>query len=74
MTVFQTEFMSVPNQQYLTPPDPSNHIDVDTYQLTAPEALDFLVSGWLDDSFPELGAHSFNLDDMNSTWDIWEPL
>lgn len=66
--------MSVPNQQCLTPPDLSNHIDVDTYQLTAPEAPDFPVSGWLDDSFPELGAHSFNLDDMNSTWDIWEPL
>ncbi|KAI1655025.1 hypothetical protein F4813DRAFT_382228 [Daldinia decipiens] len=32
----------------------AGYYQVDTYQLTAPEAPDFPVSGWLDDSFPEV--------------------
>ncbi|KAI0115267.1 hypothetical protein F4814DRAFT_460050 [Daldinia grandis] len=66
--------MSVPNQQCSTPPDLSNHIDAGTYQLTAPEAPDFPVSSWLDDSFPEIDTHSLDLGDIDGTWDIWEPL
>ncbi|KAI1144005.1 hypothetical protein F5Y05DRAFT_14349 [Hypoxylon sp. FL0543] len=67
--------MSSPDQDCLTPSNPSGDINVPDCQPATSGGPAFPAPEWLDSNYPELSIDSFDFDvNMDSAWDAWEPL